>query len=145
MSDWRIEFDGLTELKAALMALPAALGGEAAHIVEGAGNQAVLQIKTAYPVRSGNLRDGVEQTLVRSEFGASVKVVNKSKHAYIFENGSQARHYVTTGGATHQTGVMPPSPPGHAFIPVMVRERQAMNQKLKDMLVRNGLLVSGDE
>lgn len=138
MSHNTLTFQGLDELRAALRALPDDLTGEAGHIVEGAANGAAVDIKTAYPSRTGNLRDGVTVTQVAAgKYAAGAVVKNTAKHAYIFENGTQARH--TAIGANR--GSMPA---GHVFIPTIIRERRKMYDALKDVLVRHGLIVSGD-
>ena len=68
--------------------------------------------------------------------GAEVK--NVAPHANIFENGTQARH--TRIGANR--GSMPP---GHVFVPRIVRARHRLTQELKDMVARTtGAQVSGD-
>ena len=137
MANNRLYFEGLSELREALHALPAALTGEASHIVQAAANGATATIKAAYPVRTGRLRDGVGVSLEQGPFSTSAIVKNTSKLAFIFENGSQARH--TSIGANR--GSMPP---GHVFVPEVIRKRRQMYEQLKDLLVRHGLGVSGD-
>lgn len=133
-----LHWSGLEELRAELRRLPAELTGEASHIVEGAANAAAADIKAAYPVRTGNLRDGLTVThFDQGRFSAGAIVKNKAKHAYIFEIGTQTRH--TAIGANR--GSMPP---GRVFIPRVIRARRRMYELLKALLVRKGLLVSGD-
>jgi hypothetical protein len=133
----RLRFDGLEELKAALRSLPADLTGEGGHIVEAETNAAEGQIKRGYPVRTGHLRDGVSSEIKTTGFSVSGIVKNTARHAYIFENGTQARHNEI--GANR--GSMPP---GHVFIPTVIERRRVMYAELKDLLVRHGLKVSGD-
>ena len=134
----QLTFTGLEELKAALRALPAELTAEASHIIEGAANAVAYDIKAAYPVYTGNLRDHLTVThQARGRFGAAALVQNTAKHAWIFENGTQARH--TQFGANR--GAMPP---GRVFIPRMIKARRAMYERLKDLLVRHGLRVTGE-
>jgi hypothetical protein len=133
---------GLDELREALRNLPDELTGEGSHIVEGNANGAAAQIKAGYKRRTGNLGDGVKvEPLGVGRFAAGVVVRNTAKHAVIFENGTQARHYYTINGVKHETGRMPP---GHVFVPAVIRKRRQMYEQLKDLLVRNGLQVSGD-
>lgn len=134
-----LRFDGLAELREELRNLPADLTGEAGHIVEAAANGAAATIKREYPVRTGNLRDHLTVTITSGSGQYSVRgvVQNTAKHAWLFENGSQARH--TDIGANR--GSMPP---GHVFIPNIIRERRRMYDDLKDLLTRHGLVVSGD-
>jgi hypothetical protein len=55
----------------------------------------------------------------------------------MFENGTMVRH--TRIGANR--GAMPP---GHVFVPTAIRHRAAMYRNLRDMLEREGLLVTGN-
>ena len=70
-------------------------------------------------------------------YGVGVVVTNTSPHAWMFENGTQVRH--TRIGANR--GAMPP---GHVFIPEAERQRRQMFGAFKDMLEREGLVVTGD-
>jgi hypothetical protein len=134
----RLVFDGLSELREQLRNLPSELTGEAANIVLGAANGAAAEIKGAYPVRTGRLRDGLVVTRAdKGKFSAGAIVKNTAKHAAIFENGTQARH--NSLGANR--GSMPP---GHVFVPRMIRARRRMYERLSDLLRRKGLVVSGD-
>lgn len=138
MSQNRIRFDGLDELKQALRQLPAELTAEASGIVDGAANEAMREIVDKYPTRTGNLKDGVTVTHFEgARFSAGAIVKNTAKHAFIFEHGTQARH--TDLGANR--GSMPP---GHVFVPIVIRKRRAMYERLKTLLVSKGLVVSGD-
>ena len=137
MSNNRLQLQGLEELRAALRKLPSELKAEARHIVDGAANGAAADIKAAYPVRTGNLRDGVSvEHTDPSTFAAGAIVKNKSKHAWIFENGTQARHNAL--GANR--GAMPP---GRVFIPTVIKKRRQMQDKLIDLVKRQGLQVTG--
>lgn len=138
----RIVFSGLEELRAALRALPETLTAEASSIVEGAANAMADAVKRDYPIGpTGHLAGGVHVThFDRGKFSAGAIVKNAAKHAYIFENGTEARHYYTKRGVIHPTGKMPP---GHVFIPLAVRWRRQMWERLAAMVKRNGLQVSG--
>jgi len=138
-----IVWTGLDELKRMLRDLPADLTVEASVIVTDAAERAKQDIVTSYPDHLGNLRKGVSigpGTNV-GRFGASTVLKNNSPLAWIFENGSQARHYVTRNGVKHDTGRMPPA---HVFIPIVIRQRRAMYVRLKEMLQNHGLTVTGD-
>lgn len=128
---------GLTELREALRRLPEDLTGEASHLVEASTNAAAVAIKGGYPARTGNLRDHVSTEFSRTGLSVVGRVKSTSPHAYIFENGTQARH--TAIGANR--GAMPP---GHVFLPAVIRERRRMYADLTDLLERHGLLVTGD-
>jgi len=136
-----VTWTGLEELQAALRALPAALAGDGADIIENRAEVAKASIIQGYPLEEGDLRNKVEVEHTRSEFGARSVVRSTSTHAEEFEYGTEARHYTTKRGVRHLTGKMPP---GHVFVPAVVRERHRMYDELKDLLVSHGLTVSGD-
>lgn len=138
MANNRFVFEGLDELRAELRKLPETLTGEASHIIEGAANGAAATIKGHYARVSGNLVDGVSVTFQRNQFAAGALVKSASEHAWIYENGTQVRHF---NGANR--GSMPPAPPGRAFIPPMIKARRRMYDQFIDLLERHGLVVSG--
>jgi len=136
-----VRWAGLDELVDALRHLPADLTGEAGHIVEGIANAAAGDIRSAYPSVTGNLRDHVYVTHFEAgRFGVGAIVKNTAKHAWIYENGTAARHYYTEAtGAKKAVGAMPA---GHVFIPTMMRHRRRMYQQLADLLERHGLIAT---
>ncbi len=137
MSNNRLKFDGLQELKKSLRDLPFQLHGEAENEVDAEANQAALEIRQAYKIRSGALVQGVVvERVERSRFFAGRRVVSKSPLAMIYENGSQVRH--TALGWNR--GRMPPA---HVFIPAMIRHRKEMYERLRDVMRRHGLKVIG--
>lgn len=136
----RIVFDGMAELKAALRQLPEELRGEASNVVNATTNAAAVEIRTEYGKHrvSGRLQAGVVISHVNAgKYTAGAIVKNTAKIAGIFESGTQARH-------THLGLNRGSMPPGHVFVPVIVRRRRQMYETLKAMLVRKGFLVSGD-
>jgi hypothetical protein len=133
----RFRLDGLAELVTGLQQLTPELVGESSAIIGGAGDGAAREIILGYPERTGDLRKGVKVLKTAGQFSITVKVVNTSKLASIFENGTQARH--TDLGANR--GSMPP---GHVFVPIMMRRRRAMYEQLKALVASKGLTVSGD-
>ena len=140
MSNNRLRYDGLEELKAALRALPRELADEAGAIVgrhvEAARDDIVAEYKRHE--RTGTLADRVYITKgTRGQYGAAAVVKSAAPHAWLFENGTQARH--TKIGANRGT-----MPPGHAFIPRLVKHRRAMYDDLKVLVASKGLKVSGD-
>jgi len=137
----QIVWEGLTELRAALRELPANLATEASGIVNDAAEGAKAEILAAYQAhrRSGDL--AAHLTLGRGRaigrFSASTILKNNAKHAWMFENGSQARHHKLGGS----TGSMPAA---HIFIPTVMRHRRAMYARLAALLEYHGLSVTGD-
>lgn len=133
-----VRWDGLDELRAELRRLPADLADDASDIVTGAADAAKTEMYDAYPERTGNLRQHLTVgSRSAGRYGAAAVVKNTSPHAWLFENGSQARH--TDLGANR--GSMPA---GHVFIPIAIRWRRRMYGQLKSLLERHGLQVSGD-
>jgi hypothetical protein len=130
------EFKGLEELKAALRALPAELTGEASHLVDAAGNRAVLDLKRAYPVVTGNLWDGVEVTFTTSGVSTRARVRSRAPHAHLYEYGTEARH--TALGLNR--GRMKPT---HLFGRTMSNVRRELFDQLRALLERHGLRVTG--
>lgn len=139
-----IRWEGLSELREALRSLPNDLKAEASHIVEGAANSAAVDVKASYAahVLTGDLINHLTVThFEANRFSAGAIVKNTAKHAWLFENGSEARHYITVRGKTHLTGKMPAA---HTFIRAMISNRRRMYDQLGDLLTRHGLQVSGD-
>ncbi len=125
--------EGLDDLREALRNLPSDLAAEASAIVVAAAEGAKSDMH--YPGELGNHVS--VSTVNEGAYGAGAVVRNASKLAYIFENGTQARH--TSIGANR--GAMPP---GHVFIPAVIRRRARMWGALKALLERHGLTVTGE-
>lgn len=139
MSHNRLELTGLKELREALRQLPHELKAEAQKIVMDAANNAGAEIKAKYDehTKTGNLSRGVQiRPSEASTFAAGAVVVSRAKHAWMFENGTQVRH--TDIGANR--GAMPP---GHVFIPVVIRRRKGMYLELMEVIRKQGLQVTG--
>jgi hypothetical protein len=138
-------FNGLEELKAQLRALPEELTVEASHIVEGEANAAAVAIKAVYGQHrvTGHLQDGVYVShFDKGRFGAGAVVHSSGRHAWWFDNGTQARHWVR--GSAKSTGTMwGKTPPTHVFVKTMIAHRRAMYTQLADLLERHGLRVTG--
>ena len=139
MANNRFAMDGLAELKAALRNLPKELQAESSAIVYANADKARDELRAEYAkhTRTGNLANHVTVSKRPGQFGAAALVKNTAKHAHLFENGTQARH--TDIGANR--GAMPA---GHVFVPIMIRRRRVMYEVLKELLVKHGLIVSGD-
>jgi len=136
--DTRVQWDGLAEFQASLKRLPDELAGGVGPIVLRHARVAEQDIRAAYPVRTGNLREGMRTEMIAAgRFGAAARVVNRAPHSGIFESGTQARH--TKIGANR--GAMPP---GNVFIPIAMRERRAMYEDIKDYLRAMGFVVTGE-
>lgn len=133
MSKVTFRLVNLNETIAALRDLPVHLRGEAGHLVEGAGNRAVADIKEEYSYSSGNLRDKISVEMVDAgPFGVIARVTNSSPHAILYDEGSMARH--TAIGANR--GVMPAY---HTFTRNMMKNRRDLEAQLAALLQRAGL------
>jgi hypothetical protein len=146
MSQTRVVFDGLEELKRDLRNLPQTLTDEARGIVEHAAKTAASDVRASYPRVHGNLIKGVRvSTSEPNRFSAAATVKNTAPHAWIYDNGSNARHYYTKSGKKHETGAMwGRHPATHLFVRASIRARREMYGRLKAMLTAQGLEVSGD-
>jgi hypothetical protein len=148
MSEVRLSFAGLDELRAALRNLPDDLTGEAKTIVLSHGDRAAANIQMGYPVgpstkthEGGNLRAGVRTRTLSGtgRFYAGVEVQSRAYHAKLYEFGTAgARSF---NGANR--GQMPAAPPDRGFLPELIRERRDMDGDFVDLLTRAGLDVSG--
>lgn len=142
MSNTRFVWTGMEEFKRALRALPNDLAGEAMRVVEASANGAGVEIRSAYGEHrvTGNLQDHVEVEIQRTGLNVSAVVKATSRHAHLFEYGTETRHYVTRAGKTHVTGRMPGF---FVFVPRMIRARRQMYEKIATILERAGLRVTG--
>jgi hypothetical protein len=143
-----MRFDGLAELREQLRNLPSELTAEASRIVDATANAAAVEVRTEYGRHniSGDLQSGVIVTHIdQGKYSAGAILKSTSPHAWLFDNGSQARHYFSKNGKEHETGKMwGRIPPTHVFVRIVTRARRSMFGKFKDMLVRNGLTVTGE-
>jgi len=136
VAEARVNIVGLEELRAALKALPPAIVREAGVIVHAQAEAAAQEMRAAYPVHTGNLRNNVRVQLAGDAVSASARVRNTAKHAYIFESGTGPRHWARG----KNTGRMPA---GRVFIPIAMQRRRIMLAALIDLVERFGLHVSG--
>lgn len=134
----KFEWTGLTELRAAIAALPAELTGEAEKIVTGHANAAGVAIRSGYGFKTGTLRRGVTvEVKATKTLAVNARIASTAPHAWIFENGTEARK--TKHGWNR--GRMAP---GRVFIPAMIRYRQRLYTDLAALLERHGLRVTMD-
>lgn len=136
---------GLDELRASLVNMPKALTVEAGRDVEAAANGAAATIMSFYGAHhvTGGLRDSVR--VEHKDHGglrAESVVRIKSPLAWLFDRGTQARHYTTHNGVRHLTGRMPPT---HIVARTASRARRALQNKHRAMLERTGATVTVTE
>lgn len=138
MSPVRVVLEGLSDLRTALRELPETLTDEAAGIVQAAGLDAKAQIQTAYPEgATGNLRGGVTVRVNHARASTSAVVRSRARHAHLFEWGTRARR--TRRGANR--GAMPEAPQAQRMIPIAIRVRRQMIDRLIALVERAGLTV----
>jgi hypothetical protein len=149
----RFRLDGLAELVDGLQKLTPELQDEGRAIVFDGADQAVNDLIAAYPVRAtglhpgprrkspwfspGKLRKSLIVVKTAGQFSSLAIVKNTDPIAWLFENGSQARH-LDNGKVV---GAMPAR---HVFIPTMMRRRRAMYEQLKALVASKGITVTGD-
>jgi len=139
----KFRFDGLEELRQALRTLPDDLANEAGVIVQAHAYTAAAAIRAAYEKhrRAGELADHVVvETPDHGRFGVGMIVRSKGRNAFLFEKGSEARHYITVNNVRHVLGRMPATP---TFVPIMMDFRRSMWLELAEMLRAHGLVVTG--
>jgi len=136
----RLTFEGLEALKANLRELPAVLAEEGGQIVRAHAEAAERAVVAAYPEVTGNLKGHVvlEEGTKASQFGASLVLKSTAKHAYLFEVGTAARQ---TDLGYDRGAVEKAVPPGRVFVPIVIRERRAMEEELAELVERQGLEV----
>jgi len=138
MANNKLRIGGLEELRAELRNLAPMLRAQAQGLVFDAADRAKAEIVAAYPQRTGNLRRGVTIQKDFGQFYVAVQIRSRAKHAWLYEHGSVARHYVTVDGRDHLTGSMPARP---TFEPIMARRRRALNDALIELVRSQGLTV----
>jgi hypothetical protein len=134
----------LEELKQALAHMPQALAGESDKIVEGTANGAAVAVRQVYGQHrvTGYLQGHVHVTRFdKGKVAVGWLVKSTAPHAWLFDNGTQVRHKASGASTGQMWGQTPPT---HVFVRTMGRFRRGMYEQLKGVLVRAGLLVSGD-
>ena len=130
-----VVWTGLDEYIRELASLPRDMATSSASIMRDAAEDTARELRAAYPVRTGHLRDSVRVVDRSRELKAHASVTNTSEYASAFEYGTQARH--TAIGATR--GRMPA---GKVFIPIVLRRRREATRDVGDVLVDKGATLS---
>ena len=140
-----VQWNGLDEFRQLLRDLPTALRDDADDILIEAANRAESEIRRGYGRKSGALLAGLSQTRRAGRFGIVIRLRNAARHAWLWDNGSQARHYYTRRGVRHDTGAMWGNRPApHTFDRAVLASRRRMFDDLKAMMRAHGLDVRGD-
>jgi hypothetical protein len=134
-----MRWDGLKEFREELRQLPEALRGQAAKVVEGEVNAAYVTVKRVYEAHrfTGNLSNklAIAPLKVSGQLTTGLILKSGSPLAWLFDNGTQARHYVTVNGVTHVTGRMPGF---HVFGRTVAFTRRKIRGLLIEMVRRHG-------
>jgi len=140
-----MRWDGLKEFREEIRKLPEACRGEAAKVVEAEVNGAYVTIKRVYEahVWTGTLsrRLAIAPLEVKGQT-TGVVLRSGSPLAWLFDNGSQARHYVTVNGKQHLTGRMPGF---HIFGRTAAFTRRKIRALLIEMVKRHGAVKVTDD
>lgn len=141
-----MKWEGMQDFYAALRKLPVELRDDAADIITTAAEDARTAIYQEYAQGdTGNLRKGLYvKPPLPSLYGMDVILISRAAHAWLWDNGSEARHYTTKNGKRHATGRMwGKSSPPHTFIKHVIRHRNRMFEDLVAMMEQHGLWVTG--
>jgi hypothetical protein len=130
-----VRLNGFDDLVRQLTAAPEQIRQQGMAIVKEETEGAATEIRLRYPTKSGALVRGV-----RTEFPSSTVLVGMVKsgarHSHLYEFGTATRQ--ANSGANR--GQMPkPEPP--IFVPIVMRRRQRMYQRLAEMLRQMGFQV----
>lgn len=128
---------GLEEFRAQLRQVPKGCTNEAARIVEGGVNSAYVQVSTVYGKHryTGTLQNRLKITplKVRGEFTTGLVLKSGSPLAWIFDNGTQARHWKSGKSTGKMWGNTPPT---HIFLKTILKTRREITEKLHAMVHR---------
>lgn len=138
MANFRVQMDGLAELRDQLRRLPEDLANEAGDIVLTFAEGAKREVETGYPVHRGVLSRRVRVERNRSKVTTSAIVRSAAPHAFIFEKGTRNR--VTDKGWNR--GRMPAASEAQAAIPKFIRWRARMVEALKELIRTKGFEVA---
>jgi hypothetical protein len=140
-------WSGLEEFRDALKRLPTDLRDDAAAIMneEVEAARAAIDADYAQHEFTGNLRARLLLTTkYDGPFGYRAELRNRAHHAWLFDNGSEARHYVhEKSGRIHATGKMwGKTPPAHTFVRNAMRARERIQTRIVAMMEAAGLEVT---
>jgi len=124
---------GMKEYQDEIRKMPEDCRREAANLIEAGVNSAYATVKRVYEAHrfTGTLSNRL--TISVKPCGFTLR--SASPLAWLFDNGSQARHYVTERGKTHLTGRMPAT---HIFSRTVGFTRRKLSQQFREMLFRRG-------
>jgi hypothetical protein len=121
-----VTWSGLDEYEEFIAKEPDEVAQAADAIMGKAVNAAATEIRAAYPVRTGELRDGVKVLTRTAGLRVHHAVTNVAPYAHYFEYGTR---FMAAG---------------KVFIPVVLRRRRDAIRKIIAFLEARNLKVSGD-
>lgn len=140
---------GMREYLAELQKLPAEARAEAAKAIEGEVNAAYVTVKRVY--LDHKFTGTLARRLTISPMAGGVVLRSGSPIAWLFDNGSKARHYTGTDKrgrvfSNADRGAMwGHTPPTHVFASAVAKGRRTLTRKFKEMLLRRGAVsVTGE-
>lgn len=141
-----VVWNGLDEYRAQLKQLPEACTKEAANVVEAGVNSAYVTISGVYGAHrhTGTLqkRLKIEPLKQKRQLTTGLVLKSGSPIAWLFDNGSQARHHASGKSTGTMWGKTPPT---HIFVKTIIAARRKITDALKAMVLRNGATsVSGE-
>lgn len=142
-----VEWNGLEEYRAELRQLTDECQGDAAKLIEAEVNGAYVTISQVYGAHrhTGTLQNRlrISSLAVGSRvYGLVLK--SGSPIAWLFDHGSQARHW-TGGKSTGRMWGKTPNPPLHIFGRTVAQARRRLTAQYHDLLRRRGAVsVTGE-
>lgn len=126
-----VTWTGMQEYLAELRRLPGESKGEAEKLIRGTVNGAFVTVAGVYEQHqhTGTLR----RRLKISDDGK--QLTSGSPLAWLFDNGSQARHWASGKSTGRMWGRTPPT---HIFAKTVGRARRKLTEAYKAMLLRRG-------
>lgn len=134
----KLTWVGLREYRAALLTLPEDSSVEAAKVMDGEINGAYVEISQVYGQHrhTGALQRRLQiQPLVSRGLTVGRKLRSGSPIAWLFDNGSQARHWANGKSTGRMWGHTPPT---HIFRRSEGRARARILTQLVEMMRRRG-------
>jgi hypothetical protein len=135
----RVVWSGLKEYYAELKQLPDACTGETEKLIEGEVNGAYTTVSQVYGAHrhTGTLqkRLTIAPLKRKGQFIAGRELRSGSPIAWLFDNGSQARHWASGKSTGTMWGKTPPT---HIFAKTVAKARRALTLQYKAMLLRRG-------
>jgi len=134
-----VVWNGLDEYLAELRKLPEDCVGEAEKMATGAANAAFVKIATVYVAHefTGTLRRllTLKPAMNKGALATGVVLRSGSPLAWLFDNGSQARHWASGKSTGKMWGR---SAPTHIFSSTVGKARRELAAQLRAMLMRRG-------